>query len=203
MKTDQKPDGSEGLPKRVWLTFTRPSMRYALGTLVVFGGILGILSWGGLHWAIEATNTEAFCTSCHEMRDNVYKELQGTIHFTNRTGARAICSDCHVPKDWVYKIKRKIEASNELFHHFAGTIDTPEKFEAKRMELAQHVWATMKASDSRECRNCHQNVWMDTSKQWGGAQRNHEQAIAKGATCIDCHQGIAHKLPAGFERKPL
>ena len=59
----------------------------------------------------------------------------------------------------------------------------------------------MKATDSRECRNCHQKVWMDLSAQWGGAQRNHDIAIKNGhLTCIDCHQGIAHKLPEAFDR---
>jgi len=48
---------------------------------------------------------------------------------------------------------RKIQASNELWHKMLGTIDTPEKFEAKRLELARSVWATMKKTDSRECRN--------------------------------------------------
>ncbi len=58
-------------------------------------------------------------------------------------------------------------ATKELFHKIVGTVNTPEKFEAKRMEMAQRVWASMKATDSRECRNCHENVWMDLSKQWG------------------------------------
>ena len=62
---------------------------------------------------MELTNTEAFCISCHEMRDNPYKE-KGPIHFKNRSGLRAICSDCHVPRDWLAKIKRKIAASNQL-----------------------------------------------------------------------------------------
>ena len=31
------------------------------------------------------------------------------------------------------------------------------------------------------------------------AARKHKAAIAKGETCIDCHKGVAHKLPAGYE----
>ncbi|NGZ27688.1 MAG: cytochrome c-type protein NapC, partial [Magnetococcales bacterium] len=50
--------------------------------------ILGILFWGGFHWALEATNTETFCISCHEMEENVYREYQNTIHYSNRTGVR-------------------------------------------------------------------------------------------------------------------
>lgn len=192
-----------GIIRRLWRYFWRPSTSIGLGVILVAGFFGGIIFWGGFHWAVEATNTEAFCISCHEMEENVFQELQGTIHFANRTGIRAICSDCHVPKDWFHKIKRKIQATNELYHKAAGTISTPEKFEAHRAELAGSVWASMKASDSRECRNCHQKVWMDMSEQFGGAKRNHTYAIEHNLTCIDCHQGIAHKLPAGFERPSL
>ena len=188
----------EGIVARIWHLVSRPNVRFSLGTLVIGGGIAGVLFWGGFNWALERTNTEAFCISCHEMRDTVYKELQETIHYTNRTGVRAICSDCHVPKEWIHKVKRKIQASNELYHKFVGTIDTPEKFEAERLELAKRVWASMKATDSRECRNCHSTDSMDLASQVRPAQRMHKAATEKGQTCIDCHQGIAHKLPAGW-----
>ena len=191
----------KGLIARAWAFVARPSARWALGTLVVAGAVAGILFWGAFNWAMELSNTEAFCVSCHEMRDTVYKELKETVHFTNRTGVRANCSDCHVPKQWEYKLLRKIYATNELFHHFLGTIDTPEKFEAMRLELAQHVWDSMKANDSRECRNCHSKESMDLAKQSRPAQRMHRAAVEKGQTCIECHQGIAHKLPVGWDRK--
>jgi cytochrome c-type protein NapC len=114
---------------------------------------------------LELTNTEVSCGSCRERRDNFYQELRHTIHWANRSGVRATCPDCHVRHMWIYKIKRKIEASNEVLHKILGTIDTPEKFEAHRLELAQHVWDTMKSTDSRECRNCHAVESMDPHKQ--------------------------------------
>lgn len=183
----------------VWSALWRPSARFGLATLLIAGGIGGIVFWGGFHWAMELSNTETFCISCHEMRDNVYLELKETIHFTNRTGVRATCSDCHVPKEWLYKVKRKIQATNELFHKIMGTIDTREKFESARLELATHVWVAMKATDSRECQNCHSMASMDLDKQVRPAQRMHRGAAEKGKTCIDCHQGIAHKLPKDWE----
>jgi cytochrome c-type protein NapC len=189
----------KGLIARVWAVAMRPSAQFSLLALLVAGGVGGVLFWGGFHWAMELSNTETFCVSCHEMRDTVYKELKETVHFTNRTGVRATCPDCHVPKEWIYKVKRKIEATNELFHKVMGTIDTPEKFETQRLAMAQNVWATMKATDSRECRNCHAMVSMDLDKQLRPAQRMHKAAVEKGQTCIDCHQGIAHKLPKGWD----
>jgi cytochrome c-type protein NapC len=155
----------------------------------------GIVFWGGFNWAMELTNTEKFCTSCHEMEENVFKEYRHTIHYTNRSGVRATCPDCHVPKEWGPKIIRKIQASNELLHKALGSIDTPEKFAAKRHKLAEHEWARMRANDSRECRNCHNYQYMDFTEQGRRAVNTHSVAFSQGQTCIDCHKGIAHQLP--------
>ncbi len=187
------------LAERVWRTLRRPSIHYSLGTLLLVGFVAGIIFWGGFNTAMEATNTEAFCISCHEMKDNVYQEYRRTIHYTNRTGVRATCPDCHVPKDWTHKLVRKIQASNELLHKVLGSVNTPEKFNAKRLELATHVWASMKSTDSRECRNCHDYSSMDYSVQGRRAGRIHQLGFAKGETCIDCHKGIAHSLPPQYK----
>lgn len=172
---------------------------YSVSTLLLGGMTAGVIFWGGFNWAVEASNTETFCISCHEMEKNVYIEYQDTIHYNNRTGVRAVCSDCHVPKQWHHKIIRKIRATNELFHKVIGSIDTPEKFEAKRLELARVVWASMKKTDSRECRNCHDYESMDYMKQGRRAINRHIDGFDSSQTCIDCHKGIAHSLPAGFE----
>jgi len=163
--------------------------------LLTGGFVAGVIFWGGFNTVLELTNREEFCISCHEMKDNVYSEYRNTVHYQNRTGVRATCPDCHVPKDWGPKMVRKIQASNEVLHKVLGTIDTPEKFEAKRHELAQHEWERMKRTDSRECRNCHNFVYMDYAEQNKRSAATHQQALNEGQTCIDCHKGIAHKLP--------
>jgi cytochrome c-type protein NapC len=183
-----------GFISRLWTFIARPSARFSLGALVIFGFIFGILFWGGFNWAMELSNTEPFCISCHEMRANPYEELKQTIHYKNRSGVRATCPDCHVPKEWIHKVRRKIAASMELIYHMLGEIDTPEKFEKQRPRLAQNVWASMKATDSRECRNCHSVESMDPHKQTQASQAMFP-AMKAGATCIDCHRGIAHRLP--------
>ncbi|HHJ21240.1 MAG TPA: cytochrome c-type protein NapC [Gammaproteobacteria bacterium] len=164
-------------------------------TVLTIGLALGIIFWGGFNTALELTNTEKFCTSCHEMKDNVFQEYRSTIHYSNRTGVRATCPDCHVPKDWTHKIIRKIQASNELYHKMLGTIDTREKFESKRLELATHEWRRMKKVDSRECRNCHSFDSMDYTMQSRRASPQHIAGLESGKTCIDCHKGIAHQMP--------
>ncbi len=163
--------------------------------LLLAGGIAGIIFWGGFNTAMEATNTLGFCVSCHEMKQTVFEEYRKSAHYSNASGVRATCPDCHVPREWGPKVMRKIQASNELYHHLLGTIDTPEKFEAKRAELAEHVWATMKANDSRECRNCHSWEAMDFHKQTPRSREKMEEGRKEGKTCIDCHKGIAHHMP--------
>ncbi len=184
-----------GFLARLWRQLKKPSARHSLGGLLTVGFFAGIIFWGGFNTAMEATNTEAFCISCHEMEENVYREYRNTIHYSNRTGVRATCPDCHVPREWTHKMVRKIQASNELLHKVLGTIDTPEKFEAKRLELAQHVWDSMKKTDSRECRNCHDYDSMDFTYQGRRAVQQHTLGLEQGMTCIDCHKGIAHRLP--------
>jgi len=201
MSKDKK-SGKCGLFCRMWRGLRTPSVRFSLGTLLIGGFIAGIIFWGGFNTAMEATNNEAFCISCHEMRDNVYQEYRETVHYSNRTGVRATCPDCHVPKEWTHKMIRKIQASNELYHKALGTIDTREKFEAKRIELARNVWRTMKSTDSRECRNCHNFESMDYTLQGQRAMKAHEKGLNGDKTCIDCHKGIAHSLPAMQEEDP-
>ncbi len=156
---------------------------------------LGIVFWGGFNWAMEMTNSESFCISCHEMQENVYREYKKTIHYSNRTGVRAICPDCHVPKEWDHMVVRKIGATNELFHKLIGTIDSREKFLKRRTFLVKEVWNDMRASQSRECKNCHDFLYMDVNKQQTAAGEIHANAKIQAKTCIDCHMGIAHELP--------
>lgn len=187
-----------GFFKRIWRRLNKPA-KYSLLAISSAGFVAGIIFWGGFNTAMEMTNTLEFCTTCHEMRDTVYKEYKETIHYSNRSGVRAICSDCHVPKDWVHKMIRKSKASFEVWGKITGSIDTPEKFEAKRFELAGHEWARMKESNSRECRNCHNFDAMSAELQKQTPYKKHMKAKEEGKTCIDCHKGIAHQLPKEYE----
>ena len=167
-----------------------------LGILLLtmfIGGTLLAAGAAGLAW----TNTEGFCIGCHEMRENVYAEFKDTIHDKNRSGVRAICSDCHVPREPGPMLLRKVRATFELWGKLTGVIDTKEKFEKHRYELAKRVWTRMKSTDSLECRNCHTEVAMKAELQSQRARNSHENAKAQGTTCIDCHYGIAHKEPDG------
>jgi cytochrome c-type protein NapC len=182
--------------REIWTVLLRPSSVFSLGVLVLAGFIAGILFWGAFNTALEFANIERFCISCHEMRNNVYEELKTTVHYTNRSGVRAHCPDCHVPHNWTDKIARKMQASKEVWGKIFGTIDTREEFLDHRLALAEHEWARMKANDSLECRNCHSAESMDITRQSPRAAEAHQRFLFTGQkTCIDCHKGIAHRLP--------
>ncbi|MDL0431294.1 NapC/NirT family cytochrome c [Marinobacter sp. TBZ242] len=187
----------KGWWQRLWQW---PKTKYLLW--IPAGGFVmlltGAILLGGVNFAMEETNTLEFCTSCHEMNAFVYPEYEQSAHFSNQSGVRAVCSDCHVPKDWWGKVVRKTEATfNEIPSWITGKIDTPEKFEAHRREMAESVWAKMRASNSATCRSCHSYEAMALSMQDRYAKRRHsrEYREATDKTCIDCHQGIAHNLP--------
>lgn len=172
------------------------ALRLVVTVVVLFAG--GVLIMGTGAGIIAYTNTEQFCGyMCHEMTDNVVKEFKGTIHDVNRSGVRATCSDCHVPREPIDLLKRKVSATFELWGKLTGVIDTREKFEKHRAEMAQKVWRRMKLTDSLECRNCHKDASMSPEKQSEKARSRHEKAKRENLTCIDCHYAIAHDEPEG------
>ena len=176
----------------VWGVLTRPAATLSLAFLTLGGFVGGVLFWGAFNTALEVTNTEAFCISCHEMEANVYQEMTRTVHYSNRSGVRASCPDCHVPHEWTDKIARKMQASKEVWGKIFGTINTRRKFLDHRLELAQHEWARLKANDSLECRNCHSSVAMDLSKQTERAATIH---------CCCPASRLVPRLPEPLERR--
>jgi cytochrome c-type protein NapC len=171
------------------------------GSLVVLavGLAIGLVAFASVGSFMVYANSEEFCANaCHEMTTTVAAEYKGTIHDSNRTGVRATCPDCHVPHEYLPNYAAKLGLFSDLWGHFVThSIDTKEKFEAKRYELAKRVWVYMKENDSRECRHCHTTARMDPEKQTEKAQKRHEKLRTEGLTCIDCHFAISHAEPNG------
>jgi cytochrome c-type protein NapC len=187
------------MPRRILAKVRKWSAgRTAIFVLLAgFAAGIGMLALAGT--TLVYTSSEAFCAAnCHEMATNVAMEYKGTIHDKNRTGVRATCPDCHVPNAPIPLYIRKMGAVNDLWgHYISHSIDTREKFEAKRQVLAERVWAYMKGNDSRECRHCHTVAKMDSDKQSDKAKARHAKARKEKLTCIDCHFAIAHNEPVG------
>jgi cytochrome c-type protein NapC len=167
-----------------------------MGLVAAFFFLAGIGYMRGFDYSMALGSTQEFCISCHEMKDNVYPAYSESIHYSNRSGVRATCSDCHQPHRWSDKVVRKIIALHEIWGSLTGVIDTPEKFAAHRLKLAQREWVRLKRNNSLECRNCHDQSYFAFEKQGAPGTYMHEAMIkAEGFTCIDCHKGIAHVLP--------
>lgn len=197
MAADPQPQNSSDNDDSGLIDRLKKPPRCSMLQMIVVGVLGGIIIWGGLNMGMEYTNRSEFCTSCHEMTIP-FEELKKTAHYKNRSGAAAQCADCHVassktPTDYMFKSFQKLMAARDIIGHLKGTIDTPEKYEAYRLEMAKRVWERMKERDSKECRNCHSFDRMDTEKQKDRSVVKHEGAIEDGKTCIDCHKGIAHK----------
>jgi cytochrome c-type protein NapC len=188
-----------GFIRRTWRFFARPSARLSVGGLLLIGLVAGIAIWLSFMQVVQATNSLTFCTSCHAMADFVYPEYEASHHFSNASGVRAICADCHVPRAFFPKMNTKIRATYvEVPAWLTGRIATQEKFDARKEYLAERVWARMQATDSRECRECHSWQAMASEAQAPRAWREHQEGRENGETCVDCHKGVAHQLPASM-----
>ena len=110
----------------------RIGLLFLLIAVVVGGGGL-LLAQKALH----KTSDTAFCLSCHSM-SKPFEEYQGTVHFSNQKGIRAECADCHIPKSGMDYLFAKLKASKDIYHEFvSGKIDSDDKFEAHRQEMAE------------------------------------------------------------------
>lgn len=181
-----------GFLARCWQGLRRPSARYSVLTLIAAGVMLGAVALAGFDYSLHATSTNEFCSTCHA--NDAAKEWRESVHYNNRSGFIAGCSDCHLPREFVPKMARKIKAAKEVWGHFTGVIDTPEKFSAHRQEMAEGEWRRMRANGAQECRNCHHpDVMADKAKPY--VKDMHKGAPGGGQICIDCHQGVAHQAP--------
>nr|VFJ62760.1 MAG: trimethylamine-N-oxide reductase (cytochrome c), cytochrome c-type subunit TorC [Candidatus Kentron sp. FW] len=164
-------------------------------TILAIGVLVGFAIVGSFNAFVDYTSSNKFCgATCHEM-DTVTKEYMESPFHKNNHGVRVGCADCHVPKPLFARLWRKAKATKELYHKVMGTIDTPEKFEAKRLILARSEWQRLRESDSRECRNCHFYEAMTIETQPNDARFWHPVAMDEGYTCVDCHKGFVHRLP--------
>ncbi len=189
-------DDDRSLTARLW---QRPQRWWMLG--IPLGGfamlLAGALALGAVNYSLAYTSRTEFCFACHSHEVNIRPEYEASSHFRNAYGVQAGCANCHLPHDnWFETVATKIAVSTDIFAELGGRLATPEKYEAHRGEMAEKVWRQYRDNDSRFCRSCHKVAAMDFDKQKKVAAVMHQRAFEAGRTCIDCHKGIVHKLPA-------
>ena len=188
-----------GIASRLW---QRPGRKWLLG--IPLGGflafVLGAAALGSFNFVIHETSSTEFCYTCHSHEAFIKPEYEASSHFRNVAGVRAGCADCHLPHDnWFALTWTKAVVSLDIIPEMMGKLDTKEKYEEHRAEMAEVVWREFKENDSKYCRSCHDFGAMDLESQDRRAARRHSQAMEKGDTCIDCHWGIVHEPPEGAE----
>ena len=169
-----------------------PSRKTTCISLTIF--LIGGAAFIALESFFYYTNRTEFCISCHSMKIN-FDEYKDTPHYKNLSGVQATCADCHVPKKFLPKFYAKMMAAKDVYHEIIGSVDTEEKYEARRWDMANRVWQKMRDTNSRECRTCHKIENMDLENQERRASKKHKKADTNGKACIDCHSGIAHTEP--------
>lgn len=180
---------------RIW---QRPMSRWRLG--IPIGGILafvlGAAALGTTNYVLHKTSETDFCYVCHSHEAFIRPEYEASSHYMNKTGVRAACADCHLPHDsWFELVWTKTVVSLDIIPEMMGKLETAEKYEAHRAEMAESVWRQFKQNDSKFCRSCHSIAAMNLEEQERKTARRHSQAESRGETCIDCHYGIVHKEP--------
>lgn len=169
-----------------------PSTTYSVFIILVSGIVIGFVAVVGTLVTMNVTSSNQFCQVCHEMNIAV-SEYKSSSHYANSVGIQASCADCHLTHRYPAKLFAKASKIKDLWHHLLGSIDTPEKYEKKRLVMAEIEWKHLQDSDSETCRYCHSIKRM--SKQTLHAERAHARAVNNEITCIVCHIGVAHKLP--------
>ena len=185
-----------GFFSRLWRSLSTPSARWSVLALVIVGLLIGAGGVIGTQVMVAATGTNEFCGgSCHSMQW-VTKEYLQSSHHANRTGVTAGCHDCHIPHTYPgllwYKTKAGIK---DAIQEARGVISTEDKFKKERLRMAKAVWAEFKENNSANCQHCHQFNAGVIAKQKEFVRPMHEQFLARTATCVDCHKGIAHTAP--------
>ncbi|MCD9502547.1 pentaheme c-type cytochrome TorC [Photobacterium phosphoreum] len=182
--------------KKLWRFLVKPSSRYSVLAIAVVCVIITLAGVFTFHESIKFSSTTEFCTSCHSMKEN-YNEYKTSIHYKNAYGVRAECRDCHIPENNpIAFMKAKLGGVGDIYSEFISKdIDTPAKFEANRLRMAQNVWRMMAETNSATCKSCHSYTAMDHAKQSPAAAAAMTGAAAKDMNCIECHKGIAHQLP--------
>jgi len=169
----------------------------APATVIFAGGVaVGVVLVIFTNVMVHATGTNEFCAgACHSMKFP-NEEYEESLHFLNHSGVRATCADCHIPAEYPQKLVHKtISGVRDVIAEARGVIDTREKYEARRMEMARREIARLKARDSAECRHCHGIDYMNLKQQDSYTARSHRQGVENGRTCVDCHRGVAHSYP--------
>jgi nitrate/TMAO reductase-like tetraheme cytochrome c subunit len=147
-----------------------PRYRYKLlkiATLTLFFlALFASIGFTGL----KATSSSPFCSSCHEMKPEVYT-------WKASTHSEVDCVNCHVKQGAKNLANEKKEVIVDAYKKKMGTYTAP-------IHMASEI------PDS-SCERCH-NVNTREFTPSGDLIIPHDKHKNKGIECVQCHSGVAH-----------
>jgi nitrate/TMAO reductase-like tetraheme cytochrome c subunit len=147
-----------------------PRFRYKLLKILTltlfFLALFASISFTGL----KATSSSSFCSSCHEMKPELYT-------WKASTHSEVDCVNCHVKQGVKNLANEKKEVIVDVYKKKMGTYTAP-------IHMASEI------PDS-SCERCH-NVNTRYFTPSGDLIIPHDKHKNKGIECIQCHSGVAH-----------
>lgn len=165
-------------------------------SLIVLGGILGLLVSFGVAVGVHQTSGEKFCTVCHTMQpmaDSYRADVHGG---NNPDGFKADCVSCHLPHEGLatYLFAK---AQTGLHDFRVENFGDPKSidWEAKRKHAKHFVY------DSG-CMSCHVNLHEATTgnpKAFIAHKEYFEKRTDK--KCVECHKNVGHHILGDYIKK--
>ena len=148
----------------------------------IAAGIIFLLAAGGLGYAANKEESDAFCASCHTQPESTYYErsLAGKpvdLASSHHTGdsQNSKCIDCHSGSGMIGRIDAILLGSRNTFRFFTHSDTQPAPL-------------TVSIGDEN-CTKCHDdlNRQTDLSNHFHAYLARWQSADPHAASCVDCH----------------
>ncbi|MDD4032073.1 MAG: SUMF1/EgtB/PvdO family nonheme iron enzyme [Bacteroidales bacterium] len=167
-------------------------------TLLLSGGLLGILIMGLGNQAVRYTSTDEFCAVCH-VHPHVEDSWKKSVHYYTVSGFRTHCVDCHLPPQGTtaYLTEKTKTGLRDLWSYM--TKDSADfDWESKSLleNASRHVY-------NESCIACHPNLFPKELTEEGGTAHLYYEANAEklDIQCISCHLDAGHYNPNYLHEK--
>jgi cytochrome c-type protein NapC len=165
-------------------------------SVLLLGGIIGVLFSFGVAVGVHKTGDDKFCTLCHTMQPMADSYLADVHGGNNSQGIKVKCVECHLPHDSLAGYL--FEKAKTGLHDFrVQNFGNPESvdWEAKRKHAKNFVF------DSG-CMSCHTNLQSATTsntKAFIAHKEYFEERTDK--KCVECHQNVGHHILGEYLKK--
>ncbi len=152
----------------------------------------------GPRWSASASDQDSQCLACHE--DNIAAHWRDALHMVN--GLTCVtCHDIHVEEDKVLFEKQQAEVCTVCHKAQKQGIHGMQKRASRNPPCTTchnphdhgDAQAQMLTNQSAGCSHCHDLVRMSQRDSVSDKAKSYHKVMARhDATCIQCHQGVAH-----------